>query len=250
MNRIAVFTGIFLLLAVNVFAADPPEPVLYFSFDEDDGDEVADMSGNENHGTIPINGKSVEGKFGNGLELGLPDTVDVKHSETLVFNDELTVGIWVNLVGTANQKLIGKSPVGSGWVVGVNGGIYPEVWDKNGVNHTTTSGTVPAGTWTHLAMTYSVATEAMVMYINGEEVGRLGNSGIPIGETGNVLILGASPWGKDWPSEGIYDEVKIYNIAFDADQVKTILMEEGVGSAAVEPNSKITTTWGEIKNLH
>jgi len=77
--------------AASVFAADPPEPVLYFSFDEDGGDEVEDMSGNENHGTIPINGKSVEGKFGNGLELGLPDTVDVQHSDSLIFNDELTV---------------------------------------------------------------------------------------------------------------------------------------------------------------
>jgi N-acetylglutamate synthase-like GNAT family acetyltransferase len=56
----------------------------------------------------------------------------------------------------------------------------------------------------------------MILYINGEEVGRLNNGGQPIGQTNNTLIIGASPWGKDWPSAGIYDEVKLYNVALDA----------------------------------
>ncbi len=249
MNRTIVFTGIFLLLAANVFAVDEPEPVLYFSFDEDSGDEVEDLSGNGNDGAIVGNGEFIEGKFGNGLSLGGPDTVDVLHSDTLEFTDELTVGVWVNLVGTANQKIIGKAPIGSGWVLGVNGGIYPECWDRNGTNHTTTIGSIAANTWTHLALTYSSETEAMVMYIDGEEVGRLNNGGQPIGQTNNVLVIGASPWGKDWPSAGIYDEVKLYNIAFDADQVETILMEEGVAGMAVSPQRKAASTWGKIKHL-
>ena len=146
-----------------------------------------------------------------------------------------------------NQKIIGKAPIGSGWVLGVNGGIYPECWDKNGTNHTTTQGSIAANTWAHLALTYSSTTEAMVMYIDGEEVGRLNNNGQPIGQTNNVLIIGASPWGKDWPSAGIYDEIKLYDIAFDADQVKTKLMAEGTGTSAVSHKYKFTTTWGEIK---
>ena len=249
MNRIAVFIGIFLLLAVNVSAVDVPEPVMYFPFDEDLGDDVEDLSGNGNDGTIVGNGKYVEGKFNSGLSLGGPDTVDVPHSDTLEFTDELTVGVWVNLTGTANQKIIGKAPIGSGWVLGVNGGIYPECWDRTGANHTTTTGSIPANTWTHLALTYSSETEAMVMYINGEEVGRLNNGGLPIGQTNNTLVIGASPWGKDWPSAGIYDEIELYNVAFDADQVRTILMEEGVAKAAVSPKSKMASAWGGIKRV-
>jgi hypothetical protein len=133
-------------------------------------------------------------------------------------------------------------------VVGVNNGIYPEVWDKNGTNHTITQGSVTAGTWTHLAMTYSVETTEMLMYINGEQVAKLSNGGNPIGDTNNQMIIGASPWGKDWPSAGIFDEIKLYNVAFDADQIKTMLMEEGVGKAAVWPNDKIPSLWGEIKS--
>lgn len=249
MYRTIALATILLLMSVTAFAVDEPEPVLYFSFDNDDGDEVIDLSGNENNGEIPLDGDFVEGKYSNGISLEGPDTIDVEHSDTLDFTDELTVGIWVNLVGTANQKVIGKSPIGSGWVLGVsNNGIYPEVWDKNGTNHTTQIGTVKANTWTHLALTYSSETEAIVMYIDGVEVGRLNNGGQPIGQTTNILVIGASPWGKDWPSAGIYDEVKLYNVAFDADQVKTMLMAEGTGSADVSPQSKLSTTWSKIRS--
>lgn len=248
MNRTISLVTILLLVTVAAFAVDEPEPVLYFSFDNDSKKEVKDLSGNGNDGKMPIAGKFVEGKFNKGLSLKGPDTVDVPHSDTLDFTDELTVGVWVNLVGTANQKIIGKAPIGSGWVLGVNGGLYPECWDKNGTNHTVTKGSIAANTWTHLALTYSSKTEDMVMYIDGEEVGRLNNNGQPIGQTNNVLIIGASPWGKDWPSAGIYDEVKLYIVAFDADQVKTKLMEEGTGTAAVSPKCKLATTWGKIKS--
>lgn len=247
MNKIIAVGAILLILTITAFAAEEIQPVLYFSFDEDSGEEVEDQSGNENHGELPLDGEFEEAKFNMGLSLEGPDTVDVEHSDTLDFTDELTVGIWVNLAGTANQKIIGKSPIGSGWVLGVNNGIYPEVWDKNGTNHTATKGTVQANTWTHLALTYSSETEAMVMYIDGVEVGRLNNGGQPIGQTTNILVMGASPWGKDWPSAGIYDDVKLYDIFFDADQVNTMLMAEGIGTEAVSSKDKLAITWAEIK---
>jgi hypothetical protein len=87
------------------------------------------------------------------------------------------------------------------------------------------------------------------MYIDGEEVGRLDNGGQPIGDTINILVMGASPWGKDWPSSGLYDEAKLYNIAFEADQVKNSLMEEGFGAKAVSQKYKMSTTWGAIKHI-
>ncbi|MFC1712411.1 LamG-like jellyroll fold domain-containing protein [Candidatus Poribacteria bacterium] len=87
----------------------------------------------------------------------------------------------------------------------------------------------------------------MPSVINGVQAVSLNNGGIPIGQTGNQLVIGASPWGKDWPSEGLYDEVKLYNIAFDANQVKTRLMAEGVTKVAVSPRAKAATTWARIK---
>jgi len=248
MNRTIVLTIIFLFLAINVYAVDDPVPVMYFSFDNDNKDEIIDLSGNKNNGKVFGNAKFVQGKYNNGIYQDGPGTIDVPDSETLVFNKQLTVGVWVNLEGTANQKVIGKSPIGSGWVLGVNGGLYPECWDKNGTNLTTTQGAVPANKWAHLALTYSTETKEMILYIDGNAVGKLNNNGIPIGETNNMLVIGASPWGKDWPSAGIYDDVKLYNVAFSADQVISSLMEEGYGAKAVSSKYKAAATWGEIKH--
>lgn len=248
MYRIGVLIGIFLLFTMNIFAAEEPLPVLYFSFDDDAKDEIIDQSGNENNGKVFGSAKFVKGKYNNSIQLGGPDTIDVQHSDSLVFTDELTVGIWVNLEGTANQKIIGKSPINSGWVLGVNGGVYPEVWDKQGTNHTTTQGSIKAGEWTHLAMTYNSGTSEMILYINGIVVGNLNNSGQPIGDTTNILVIGASPWGKDWPSAGLYDDVKLYTVAFDEDMVNNMLMAEGIGAKAVSTELKSATTWGNIKN--
>jgi len=219
-----------LFLVVSVFAVDEPQPVLYFSFDGDSGDEVEDLSGNGNDGAISGDGDFVEGKYGKGLSLGKPDYVRAPHSETLVIGDELTVGIWVSLTDTANQKVIGKSPVGSGFVIGVNGGIYPECWPQGGAVLTATQGSIPVDTWTHLALTYSAETEEMISYINGEEVGRLSNGGNPLGPTNLDLLIGVAPWDPNqWQSAGIYDDVKVYNVALDADQVMQ-MMGEGIGA--------------------
>ncbi len=249
MKRIIIFTCIFLFSVVNAFAVDEPQPVLYFSFDGDSGDEVEDLSGNGNNGTISGDGDFVEGKYGKGLSLGKPDYVRVPHSETLVFGDELTVGIWVSLTDTANQKVIGKSPTASGFVIGVNGGIYPECWPQGAGVLTATRGSIPVDTWTHLALTYSTETEDMISYINGEEVGRLSNGGNPLGQTNLALLIGVAPWDPNqWQSAGVYDDVKVYNVALDADQVME-MMEEGVGGAkAVSPGSKAIATWSSVKN--
>jgi hypothetical protein len=250
MNRIAVFTGIFLLFASIAFSADELEPVLYFSFDNDSGDTVEDLSDNGNDGTIVGDGGFDAGKYNSGLSLGKPDYVRVAHSETLSFTGELTVGIWVSLIDTANQKVIGKSPTSSGFVIGVNGGIYPECWPQGGAVLTATRGSIPVNTWAHLALTYSAESENMISYINGEEVGRLSNDGLPLGATTMNLLIGVAPWDPaQWHSAGLYDEVKLYNVALDADQVKD-MMEEGIGGGqAVSPGSKLATTWGSVRDF-
>lgn len=57
MNRTISLVTILLLVTVAAFAVDEPEPVLYFSFDNDSKKEVKDLSGNGNDGKMPIAGK-------------------------------------------------------------------------------------------------------------------------------------------------------------------------------------------------
>ena len=52
--------------------------------------------------------------------------------------------------------------------------------------------------------------------------------------------------------EGLLDEVALFNVPLEGDDIKTI-MEDGLESAtgllAVEPDSKLTTVWGKLKEL-
>ena len=170
MSRIFAFTGIFLFFASIAFSADEPGPVLYFSFDDDTGDAVEDLSDNGNDGTIVGDGGLDAGKHNSGLSLGKPDYVRVAHSDTLGFTGELTVGLWVSLIDTANQKVIGKSLTASGFVIGVNGGIYPECWPQGGAVLTATRRSISVNTWTHLALTYSAESEDMISYTTWRDI--------------------------------------------------------------------------------
>lgn len=40
-----------------------------------------------------------------------------------------------------------------------------------------TTGSIDDNTWTHLALTYSSESEEQILYIDGEEVGKLDNGG-------------------------------------------------------------------------
>ena len=49
-------------------------------------------------------------------------------------------------------------------------------------------------------------------------------------------------------TEGIIDDVAIFNVALEEEDMDA-LMNDGVETAAaVEPVNKLTTTWGKIKN--
>jgi len=64
------------------------------------------------------------------------------------------------------------------------------------------------------------------------------------------LLIGVAPWDPaQWHSGGLYDEVKLYNAALDADQVKD-MTEEGIGGVfSVSFGSKLAATWGSIRDL-
>lgn len=78
--------------------------VLYFSFDEDEGDDtVKDKSGNGNTGFIQGRAKWVEGKFGKALEFnGIDSFVEVQDNNSLNPTGGLTVTAWVKIYKKIN----------------------------------------------------------------------------------------------------------------------------------------------------
>ena len=87
------------LVASFAHAADPSDDslILYFSFDELDGDTVTDHSQYGNDGTIAGSPELAAGKFGNALKLnGESDWVEVPHADILTVDTDVTVMAWIN----------------------------------------------------------------------------------------------------------------------------------------------------------
>lgn len=83
-------------------AADASDPslILYFSFDELEGDmftKVPDLSQYGNDGTLVGEPELVEGKYGMALQLdGQMDWVEVPHADSLTVDEAVTVMAWIN----------------------------------------------------------------------------------------------------------------------------------------------------------
>lgn len=104
---------ILILTAFVVFFANAAEEadeslILYFSFDELDGDMTIDHSQYGNSGAINGSPELVDGKFGKALKLnGETDWVEVPHADILTVEESVTVMAWINAerhMGPNNQR--------------------------------------------------------------------------------------------------------------------------------------------------
>ncbi len=81
--------------------------ILYFSFDELNGNQTIDHSQHENHGTLFGNPQLVDGRFGKALEFnGQSDWVEIPHDDSLTVDKGVTVMAWIHTPrhkGTVSQ---------------------------------------------------------------------------------------------------------------------------------------------------
>jgi|GEM_PF-991227 len=156
---------------------------------------------------------------------GTDDYVEVDHHDSLNATDSLTLEAWVKLNKAAEMMIAGKaqiSPNRAGYVLGVSpdGWLYPEVWDSEGTPHTLQAGTFSLGEWTHLAFTWQ-RNGNLIGYVNGEEVDRVITGQNPIGAANSPLRIGAAPWDVNaFQVDGMIDEVRVWNVARGAEEIK------------------------------
>lgn len=191
-------------------------PVLSLDFE----DTVQDASPYGHDGTIHGDVSFVEGKVGNAIKLN-GGWVDIPSSKLLNGDDEFTIGLWVNLEDPGqDQKIIGKTTIGNGYVLGVDGGLYPEMWDDSGSRFSFNNGSIAPNEWTHLALTWKQNGQ-VTGYIDGEEAASVAAGMNPIAPNDNPLIIGGAPWGPDGlQTKGLVDEVRIYKEALSSEEVK------------------------------
>ncbi len=248
------FFFIFLIIVLvmpAVYAADPSDDslILYFSFDELDGDTVVDHSQYGNNGTIAGAPELVAGKFGNAIKLnGQDDWVEVPHAEILTVDESVTVMAWINAErhqgpnGQRWQGIVAKSNNPRSYSfytefpseclhLSVGGG---SVCDKK----------IPLNEWVHVVAQVDGGS-VHKYWVNGEAAGEFDGKNNPPGtaDTADVLI------GKTHESNreflGLIDEVRIWNRALNEDEV---LAEMETSLTPVEPLGKLSIAWAALKS--
>lgn len=240
--------------------------ILYFPFDEGEGDTAFDLSMYENHGELDFP-EWVDGKHGGALEFnGQSDVVIVptKDSDELnfiaPFDNSGTVEAWFLVKGAGNSifpRVLSKEST-TGHVGGVT--LRLRQFDKLEFElaaeaQQVTGGPGPGGgnpkaeldfnIWYHGAGTWEPG--AHIVYINGEEVARGAHTNPIMEDRTNDLRIGGSFAGPR-NFEGIIDEVRIWNRVLPQAEIQENMSLGRRELMSVSPADRLTTTWGRIKS--
>ncbi|SDJ98173.1 GH92 family glycosyl hydrolase [Sediminibacillus albus] len=197
------------------------QPVLELGFNEENIGDIIDSSAYGHDVSVSGNASGAEGKFGKALRLD-GGWAEIPHSALLNGGKQLSLSFWVNLDDAGmDQKIIGKTSIGDGYVVGVEEGIYPELWTETG-RLSFKEGTIPSHEWTHLVLTWKQG-EQFTAYMNGEKVTESPAGSSPIADNENELIIGGAPWNPNsLQMKGSIDEVKMYKEVLSGEEVKQL----------------------------
>ena len=209
-----------------------PSMILYFSFDELNGNQTIDHSTHKNHGQLVGNPQLVEGRFGNALQLnGISDAVEVPHDNSLTVSEAVTVMAWIhtprhNHTYSNWQGILAKGdqhPRSYSFYTERGGTIHlalansgsSTVLEVDGVpvshhaDNIPSEGTFQLNKWQHVAA--RIADGERQYWINGEKAGTTEVlTPFPgLGDTASVLIGSTHEGARNF--QGLIDEVRIYN---------------------------------------
>ena len=235
---------------------DPDTVVGMWLFEEGAGDVAKDTSKTGNDGTIAGPKKWRDGKFGQALEFdGNAVYVEVESNKSITL-EELTIVAWANLEpsqGTRWQSIMMRGQNPRNYLLAVDK-------DSQKLQFSFTKGApgawggpiggpvVTGDGWHHLAGVVGEKA-GLVIYADGEEVGKQAYAKPSLdADPGRMRIGDGSNGGHQ--CEGLLDEVALFSVPLEPGDIKTIMedgLERATGLLAVEPESKLATTWGKLK---
>lgn len=245
-------TLIFLLFAFVPFTLySLDKPIVYFSFDNIQGDTVKDLSGNGNDGKLENNPKVIDGKIGKALEFA-ESRVDFKASDTmsseLFKNGLFTLVLWIKpkLTGNTWQQIFRAGPDPNdtlfvnndgriswrGWVGGAWAGGMCE----------TDPGIIPKDEWTHVAVVGDAKN--FRDYVNG----KLAKETAFQATRGNnkEFKIGGYSGGESY--SGAVDEFAIFKTPLKEAEINNIKDRGVLAATGFESKGKIVSKWAELKS--
>ena len=222
-------------------------------FDEGSGDTADDSSGNGNDGEI-FEAEWNVGRFGKALKFdGVSSYVNCGMDTSLDITDNLTIVAWIKEDGeqTGWPRVVARENAGAGHrqyaLCYSNAQEIRAIADTEGGAFCDIIGPELNGDWHHLAATYSDQT--MELFLDGVSVGKSEGSGslVSEGEIGNVAIGKTAHGALQDFFRGTIDEVAIFSVALNKDEINSIMKNGLLKGLAVEPVLKMSVKWGHIK---
>ncbi|MCJ7491913.1 MAG: LamG domain-containing protein [Dehalococcoidia bacterium] len=230
--------------------APTPDPslVAHWKLDEGSGTAAADSSGNGNAGAL-YGPTWVAGRDGSALHFdGTDDYVEVPDDDTLDLTTGAAVAAGVRVDGTTGyvQELVSKwfacpGEWKSAWAFEMESNGVTAGWGTTigtGFDMLLSNSTVPLGTWFHYAATFDGSVKKV--YIDGQETASRAVPGT-LGTNSNPLQLGRNAYDTCYPEQrywfkGTVDDVRIYNRALTAQEIRDQVGISPVGGMAEFPH--------------
>ncbi|MBN2312696.1 MAG: LamG domain-containing protein [Sedimentisphaerales bacterium] len=215
------------------------ELIAYWPFEEGQGTETADITGNGNDGTLNGNIEWVSGYKGKGVRFDTAgERIVVGPIDPTEGTNAMTLAAWINWQGQGHsiehQGIIGKR---LGWTT--DGATIKWFWEATPANALVFRADYDGGgtglwwgnsllelyanEWIHVALTWE--DDAAAQYINGEEVS---TGTITFRESANAtpVTIGCVSSTNNETFVGIIDEVRFYNHVLTQPELQTVMLGE------------------------
>ena len=247
---LAIIILLWLICSSYAGAVNLNNIVALWLFDDDDPAIVMDSSGRGHDGQVKGGAKLVDGKFGKAMQFdGSDDVIAVPDAEDLTLSS-FTLAAWFNCAGPNDQwqGIVSKDSwpirnyslyvhrdtktLGSNFVHNANSDEHKEVVGAKQVMD---------GQWHHGAATYDMNNYRI--YTDGVMEKQRSVTNKPDENALPVRI------GMEGAFKGMLDEVVIFNVALEADDITRMMDGMSKMLSPVESKGKLTILWGGLKKL-
>ena len=251
MPLLAAFVMTAVMVAPAWSVIDPDSIVAMWLFDEGDGDEVLDVSGNEHHGRIEGNVDWIDGRFGTGIEMfGDGGVVVIPEFGLIAPETEVTITLWTVLRGTGLRDLFSFDPIVDDNRITCHFPPTAPIFQYGPATHQVTAG-LPASIkeeWGFVAFAGSAKESYIRMLFNGEQKAKFHGNDL------NKPAFMQSP--QDWhiggrvgdSYEGRIDEVAVFSKALSDADILRLMNGLEVAVLDVQAKDKLATSWGLLKS--